>query len=323
MVVENLLSTRSLRRHAILMTIFSFIISSVALWTAYFTFPSHTSILAIAFIAIGMVPIFYKIFVEAEHIQERLENKLVIHRYLIAIYVFLSLGTILSFIAWYAILPDQSTTVCITKDMCINDISKELFFSEQMKTLKGIESLRAKLTGDVTAFASCGASSGCWFDTIFVNNLTVMVFAILFSVLYGSGAIFLISWNSSVVAIAIAERLNTVQHFAFLGFLPHGIPEFIGYFSAAIAGGLFSAMIVRHRMKKIVAVHMIVEVLIFALLAFISILVGAIIEANIIIGNQEIPTYLSAAYIIGIVLFIIGIRKKESYHYEPKPKFEL
>ncbi|PIU21867.1 MAG: hypothetical protein COT15_00125 [Candidatus Diapherotrites archaeon CG08_land_8_20_14_0_20_34_12] len=305
------------------MTLFSFIVSSVALWTAYFTFPTHASILAIAFITIGTVPVIYKIFAEAEHIQERLENKLVIHRYLIAIYGFLSLGIILSFIAWYMILPDQSSNVCLTSDICINGISKDTFFSEQIKTLGGIENLRAKLTGNVTALVSCGSSSGCWFDVIFFNNLTIIVLAIVFSILYGSGAIFLISWNSSVVAIAIAERLNAMQHFAFLGFLPHGIPEFVGYFSAAIAGGLFSAMIVRHRLKKIVAVHMIMEIMVFVMLALISILVGAIIESYIIIGNQEIPTVLSALYIIGLILFGLGIRKKDSYHYEPRRRFSL
>ena len=40
---------------------------------------------------------------------------------------------------------------------------------------------------------------------IFINNMGVLFLCIIFSFLYGAGAIFILTWNASVIAAAIGS----------------------------------------------------------------------------------------------------------------------
>lgn len=312
MVVEEILSPKNVKKHAITMTLFAFILCSLALWSSYLIFPAHTSILVISFITIGTVPIIHKIFIDAEHIQEKIKSHVVIHRELIKIYVFFFIGLVLAFTFWYVIMPPQPTNICLTENNCLTNISRENFFSEQINTLQGIQNLKSKLTGNLTITAGvCGNDPMCWFEVIFFNNLEILMLAIIFSFLYGAGAIFLIAWNASVIGVLIGQNILATNHFGFLGLLPHGIPELIAYFSAAIAGGLLSVAVIKRRISKFALKQVMEESLIFIVIGLISLFVGAIIEAFAIVKNEEIVTVLSTVYLVGLIAFMLHIGTKE------------
>ena len=95
--------------------------------------------------------------------------------------------------------------------------------------------------------------------------MKVMIFCILFSFLYGSGAIFILTWNASVIGAAVGNFIrNHVSTFAetagmsgfatymhagslsLLRYSIHGIPEIAAYFIAGLAGGILSVAIIRH-----------------------------------------------------------------------------
>lgn len=90
------------------------------------------------------------------------------------------------------------------------------------------------------------------FTSILVNNIGVLFISFIFAFLFGSGAIFILSWNASVLAAAIGITAKSIGGWkglptAMLTFVPHGVPEIAAYFIAGIAGGMVSAVIMKNK----------------------------------------------------------------------------
>ena len=97
---------------------------------------------------------------------------------------------------------------------------------------------------------------------ILLNNIKVLALCIVFSLVYGAGAVFIFSWNASVMGAAIGEairagiRNNTsttlqIVSSSLAGYFVHGIPEMIAYFTAGIAGGILSMALVKEGYQSI------------------------------------------------------------------------
>ena len=153
------------------------------------------------------------------------------------------------------------------------------------------------MTGNFTIGPeSCGENAQCWFDIIFYNNAFVMLLSVIFSFVYGAGAVFLIGWNASIIGVVVGKDIvqamavsgNFVQAFATglynaLGLLPHGLPEAMGYFFGAIAGGIIGVAISKrsylpHELRTIGK-----DAIVTLSLALILLFIGAWIEAIVII----------------------------------------
>jgi uncharacterized membrane protein SpoIIM required for sporulation len=83
--------------------------------------------------------------------------------------------------------------------------------------------------------------------------------------LYGAGAIFILTWNASVISTAIGNiiRTNIASHtvtgfskissyfqiisLAILRYMIHGIPEIVAYFVAGLAGGIISVAAINEK----------------------------------------------------------------------------
>ena len=101
---------------------------------------------------------------------------------------------------------------------------------------------------------------------IFLNNFKVLLFSIFFAFFYGAGAIFILTWNASVISAAVGlfvkDKIAAVAAYSgsvgifnyfnmfSLGlarYMIHGIPEIAAYFIGGLAGGIISvAVINRH-----------------------------------------------------------------------------
>jgi hypothetical protein len=120
---------------------------------------------------------------------------------------------------------------------------------------------------------------GGTFQTILVNNIGVLFLSFLFSFIYGSGAIFILAWNASILATAasmLAKSLGGAYKLpiALLSYMPHGSLEIVAYFLAAIAGGIAS-----YHLTKGGKIRVIFEDCLFLLaLGIVFILLGAIVE---------------------------------------------
>lgn len=119
------------------------------------------------------------------------------------------------------------------------------------------------------------------FNTILVNNLQVMSFSILFSFIFGAGAIFIIMWNASVLGVYIGELSKSLWDIPIvsLSFLPHGIPEIAGYVVAGFAGSIISVAILRGNTNSRVLRGVLFDAGKLIILAIVLIALGAFIEA--------------------------------------------
>ena len=145
----------------------------------------------------------------------------------------------MSFTLWFVFLP--------------GDLSNSVFSSQ----LNAIDVVNSQFTGN---FFNNGSF---WF--ILGNNLKVLFFAIFFSFFYGAGAIFILTWNASVVGAAAgtfirdllhdkllaAGAIGAASYFTAVGtglarYLIHGIPEMAAYFIGGISGGLVSVAMVHY-----------------------------------------------------------------------------
>jgi len=67
-----------------------------------------------------------------------------------------------------------------------------------------------------------------------------MIFTLIFSLIFGAGAIFILAWNASVISAAIgiftSYNINEIP-IGLLRYMIHGFPEITSYFVTALAGG--------------------------------------------------------------------------------------
>jgi uncharacterized membrane protein SpoIIM required for sporulation len=124
------------------------------------------------------------------------------------------------------------------------------------------------------------------------NAFNVMIPTMLvFSFVYGAGAVFFLGWNASVIGVLIGKDI--VQYSAThgglialgvaanraLGLVPHGLFEALGYFVAATAGGIIGAAVSKKRHLKGETMLIAKDVAIMLLYAFGLIAIGALVEA--------------------------------------------
>ncbi len=292
MVLESIVTGTEARKHPLVMMFLAALLSTIGIWVSYYTFPSSASILSIGFITIGIVPILYTIFIleEAEEASEGGLWPAFISRHfdIIKIYSWFFIGLILSYSLWYIVLPTEVNTTV---------------FSEQNEVIEGIGNLRNQLTGNITLeTAVCEENMWCWFDIILQNNLKVLFLAVILSLVYGVGAMFLIAWNASVIGAVIGKDVlmlmgNYSSFGAFapilayghgliraLGLVPHGIFEVLGYFVGSMAGAIISIVVTKGHYRKNEFTLLIKDSIGLLFLAVILLFIGAVIEAMLIIG---------------------------------------
>lgn len=196
-------------------------------------------ILVVAFTVMFSIPFMFYMF-RIEETRSAQEDKgslnlLKDHRRAIWAFLWLFAGFVIGFAFWYILLPtteslqQQVGTYCL-----INQPGNE----------NCVESLTATEQAGPTVFATNKERM----FLIFANNIYVLIFTLVFSLLFGAGVVFILAWNASVIAAAIAiftrSDLNALP-LALLRYFVHGIPEIGAYFVAALAGGIISFAVIK------------------------------------------------------------------------------
>jgi uncharacterized membrane protein SpoIIM required for sporulation len=254
MVLESILQPKDVVRHPVYLMVLTFVFVSLAVWESLSFGGGNTGLFFIALVAIPVIPIVLRLFASQEEeieidFEKRVLGSSTLARYFPIIITLAAyfLSLILSFTAWFIYLPpEQSGTL----------------FALQLQELKDINAgVKALFGGYATYDFLGGAVNGSFlpaFELIFFHNLQVLALVIGFSVLYGSGAILILTWNASVIAaflgsFAIDSFLKAPGEYALykgigyglLGLLPHGTFELVSYLMAALAGGLLSSAVIR------------------------------------------------------------------------------
>ncbi len=233
MVFESLITPWKAEKHPWEMLFFGFLYASVAMALSLWVFRDYAGLVSVFFTVMSCIPLIYNTLkMEEEKIDYISEERPLLkeHSKALLYFLFLFIGMTLAFTTWYVVLPAE--------------VSRSIF-SVQANTIAGIN---ARASGNIGTFS-----------TIFFNNIKVLTFCLLFSFFFGAGAIFIITWNASVIAVAMGSLIKnqfltstsgflisnlTGYSTAILRYFVHGIPEIAAYFIACLAGGIISVAII-------------------------------------------------------------------------------
>ena len=279
MVFESIVSPESAEKRPWITFFLAFGLTSIAIFLAHYIFPQHSSLSIVFLTTLFFVPLFYRtmIYEEEKDIKENVEERHLLKEHARALWFFLYLfmGMTLAFMFWHALI---STTGIMGMDA-------EVVFEVQQST---IEHINNPVQGKVVE-GGLGRSLALA-GSIFENNLKVMIFCILFSFIYGAGAIFILTWNASVIGLALSNyalsilAAQTASGYAFASgcslvrYMIHGIPEIAAYFIAALAGGIMSVALVRYHFGSEKFEKVVVDASTLVLIAVGVLLIAMIIE---------------------------------------------
>ena len=228
MVLESIINSVHAEKRPDEMILYGFIFATVALLLSLWVFPSYASFAMVTFTVMAVLPLMVQVMKREKEKQELVHGwSIATHGRVVKFFVFLFLGFLLAYTFWFLLLPV--------------DVANNLFFL-QINTITEINSP----TGSAIF-------SGLHFSTIFSNNLRILGLCVLFSFLFGSGAIFILTWNASVLGVAMANSIKIgiaaaegsvgyfgAFSFALVRYLIHGLPEMTSYFIGGLAGAIIS-----------------------------------------------------------------------------------
>jgi len=272
MVLESLVNPRVDERHPRIMMVYGFVYSTVGLFLAMQVFGNQASMSAVFLTTMPLIIVMYNA-IKLEVSKECLIHKelflLKEHTHILWFFLYLFLGMTIAYSLWFTVLsPETSRNV----------------FMVQLDTIKSI-------TGrDITPSGAVVHGSERLYQ-ILANNFRVLFLCILFSFIYGSGAIFILTWNASVVGVAIGGSLREVAGLAGiqvgLSYLVHGLPEIAAYFLAALAGGIISVALAHYEyheegFKDVPALkHIFIDSVDLIIASILVLVVAALIEVYI------------------------------------------
>lgn len=290
MVLESLISPEKAENKPGLLTFLGFIYTSLAMFLAYMIFKQYSSLFMVFLATIASMPLMYRL-IKMEEEKDLTDTSEVIllkeHWKALSALMYLFLGATLAFVFWYAVLPSSTISV---------------LFESQTSTIIAINGRTTELSqGSITGNVVTGsATSFNIFSKIFFNNVKVLLFCILFSFLYGAGAIFILLWNASVIGTAIGNfiRSNIAALAAQVGgagigayfsvvsiglfkYVIHGFPEILAYFVGALAGGIISIAIINHDVATRKFEHVILDAADLMMLALVITFIAAILEVYV------------------------------------------
>lgn len=272
MVIESLVNPFKAERNPWEMFFVGMFYSSVAVLLSLWVFKPYASLVAVFLTVIACVPIIYgTIKLEEKKDLEIEDEKILIkeHGRALSFFVFLFLGITISFTLWYVFLPADLT---------------QYLFSIQTKTISDINT---QITGQ-------GINQITLFSKIFLNNIKVLIFCLIFAFIYGFGSIFILTWNASVIGTAIGNFIRTnisntagfthyfqITSLGVLRYMVHGIPEILAYFIGGLSAGIISIAITRHDFRSKKFQHILLDSTDLLLLSLVVLLVAALIEVFI------------------------------------------
>ncbi len=251
--------------------------SSIAIFLGNWIFREYASIISVFLTSMACIPLIVATFRAEEQKETGIESETNIlrsHSRIIYYLTFLFLGFVFSYSLWYLVLPAAMV---------------QNLFKAQTLT---IQAINMKITGDFYNVQTL--------TLIFLNNLKVLIFCILFAFLYGAGGIFILSWNASVISTAIGNFIRTrlAEKASLLGFakfasyfhiislgllryLTHGIPEIMAYFIGGLAGGIISAAVIKEKFGTRNFEKVILDTSDLILIAVLFLIISALMEVYI------------------------------------------
>lgn len=238
---------------------------------------SYAGIIVVTFAVLCTLPFMYFLTRDQEDKDEKVEGFFSvwrIHRHAIFAFIWLFLGFVLAFSFWYIFLHDQNLFNAQINTYCMINSPGNI---EDCVSKYSVNSINSE---SLTGYATSGAR----FLSIISNNIYVMIFTLVFSLIFGAGAIFILAWNASVIAAAIGVFTKYQISAIPVGvarYMIHGIPEIAAYFATALAGGIFGVGILRHGIKDKMFTRIIENSAMLLFIAILLLVFAAVVEVYV------------------------------------------
>jgi len=269
MVIESLINPLKAERDPWEMFFVGAFYSSIAILLSLWVFKPYASLVMVFLTVIACVPIIYSTIKLEEQKDLEIESEKVLikeHGRALSFFVFMFLGMTIAFTLWYVFLP--------------TNLTNELF-SIQTKTISDINT---QITGQ-------SINQFTLFSKIFLNNIKVLIFCLIFAFIYSFGAIFILTWNASVIGAAIGNfvrsNVSSASHYfeitslGILRYMIHGIPEILAYFIGGLAAGIISVAVIKHDFRSEKFQHVLLDSTDLLILSLVVLLIAALIEVFI------------------------------------------
>jgi uncharacterized membrane protein SpoIIM required for sporulation len=288
MVLESIISATGVRTNPRSMFVLGILYAAIAIVLAYFIFPSDPSLSIIFLTTLAALPLLVRVLEEEEQEEfveiGKIKELPLIGKHLDVFLAFLYIffGFLVCFLLVYILMPVEVGN---------------LFFSQQIETIQSVVGPTGFFQAELTGY-QISAEEGL--KIIMLNNFKVLLFSLLFSFLYGAGAIFILAWNASILAVAmgnfIKARIAEIGAVAGLGivtayfqvgglsllrYMIHGIPELSAYFLGAVAGGIISAAVVRSDYRDPRFYDILLDSADLIALAALLLIIGALLEVSV------------------------------------------
>lgn len=287
MVLESLINPLSAERKPWELFFIGIFYSTIAMFLGLWIFYDQASLVMVFLTAIACIPLIYNT-IKKEEANEDSKKEIILlkeHSRILYFLICLFFGFIISFSAWYVFLPSDMV---------------QTMFSTQIQTIAAINAKISGSTATVGAFIGIGSlhitgdlTSNQLFWKILENNVKVLMFCIFFSFFYGAGAIFILTWNASVISAAIGNfvrsNLSAVTGLSYFSifsigvfrYMTHGIFEILAYFMGGLAGGIISVAVIRHELGTKRFKHVLMDSIDLILLAIGVLVAAAFVEVFI------------------------------------------
>lgn len=277
-MLESIINPKRVERGAVKMFLVGLLYASVSVLGVKFLFSGdpvlyeYAGIMVVTFCVMFSLPFMYFLIKQEEQEDEQVVGFFSvwkIHSDAIYAFMWLFLGFVVAFSFWNIALGDANLFNAQIETYCV------------INNPGNIESCINKYVLDqapVTGEAIKGFSR---FVSIIENNAFVMLFTLLFSLVFGAGAIFVLAWNASVIAGAIGiftkQSLSGIP-IGITRYMIHGFPEIAAYFITALAGGIFGVGAIRNGIRSQKFLRIVENVVILLFIAIMILIIAAVVE---------------------------------------------
>ena len=275
-MLESIINPKRVERGSWKMLLIGFVYASLFLILVHFLFGSDpvlsnaSGMTVVAFCIMFSLPFMYFLIRQEEQEDEEVEGLWSVwrvHKDAIYAFMWLFLGFLIAFSFWYILLGNGNLLNFQVETYC------QINSPGSVENCVKSNSLEGAVTG--------AASKEGRFFSIIENNVYVMIFTLIFSLLFGAGAIFILVWNASVIADAIGVFTKYKLSGIPLGvsrYMIHGFPEIAAYFITALAGGIFGVGALRNGIRNKKFLKIFENSILLLFIALLILIIAAVIE---------------------------------------------
>ena len=275
-MLESIINPKRTEKGPIKMFFVGLIYASLSLLLVKWLFSGDTilyqyaGMLVVTFSVMFSLPFMYFLFKREEEETEQVEGFFGVwkmHSDALYAFMWLFLGFIVAFSFFNNILQDP------------------ILFNAQVETYCAINSPGnvedCVLRNSFGSISTGAVTKEMRLLSIMGNNITVMIFTLIFSLIFGAGAIFVLAWNASVIAAAIGiftkYQISEIP-IGIARYMVHGFPEIAAYFVTALAGGIFGVGVIRNGIKNKIFLRILENTVMLLFIALILLIIAGLIE---------------------------------------------